>query len=153
MRPILKKIIICTFTLLILYTSSVSAEIPSPFSPLVWEVKVERIGDVLFRYTTFNTESKYPCLRFETIEPVSNKVLRTKDYCKITLPFLNDTVIDVKSEVQMVDYMDFKLTGNTFTFVVDLILRDPASFLLLCSLKIDGPDIPETVCVNHKLVN
>lgn len=146
-------IIKITFALLILYTSIASAEIPNPFSPLVWEVKVERIGDVLFRYTTFNTESEYPCLRFETIEPVSNKVLRTKDYCKITLPLLNDTVIDVKSEIQMVDYMDFKLTGNTLTFVVDLILREPASFLLLCSLKIEGPNISETVCVNNKLVN
>jgi len=136
------------FILLVLYSSSVYAEKPSPFSPLVWDVKVERSGSVLFRYTTFNTESKYPCMRFETIEPIKNEVLNTKDYCKITLPFLNNTVIDVKNEVQLVDYMDLKLTDDTFTFSVDLILRDPASFLLLCSLKIDGPKMSDVKCKN-----
>ncbi|MFT5118808.1 MAG: hypothetical protein ACI9NY_002350 [Kiritimatiellia bacterium] len=136
------------FALLAFWSITVSAGTPAPLSPLVWEVKVERAADVLFRYTRFNTESEYPCMRFETIEPTSNKVLQTKDYCNVTLPFLNNTIIDVRNEVQLIDYMDLELTGNTFTFIIDLILKEQASFLLSCSLNIDGDIMSEVDCQN-----
>lgn len=136
------------FALFALYSSCVTAEEPAPFSPLVWDVKVERSGNVLFRHTTFNTESEYPCMRFETIEPISNKILQTKDYCKVTLPFLNNTVIDLKNEVQLVDYMDLKFVDDTFTFTLDIILKEQASFLLSCSLNIDGENMSEVGCQN-----
>ena len=134
------------FAIFALYSSCAIAEDPASFSPLVWDVKVERAGNVLFRYTTFNTESEYPCMRFETIEPISNKVLQTKDYCKVTLPFLNNTVVDLRNEIQLVDYMDLKFVDDTFTFTLDIILKDQASFLLSCSLNIDGENISEVVC-------
>lgn len=136
------------FALFVLYSSCAIAEGPAPFSPLVWDVKIERVGNVLFRYTTFNTESEYPCMRFETIEPTSNKVLQIKDYCKVTLPFLNNTVIDLKNEVQLVDYMDLKFVDDTFTFTLDIILKEQASFLLSCSLNIDGENMSEVDCKN-----
>lgn len=140
------KLISTLFSILVFWSITVSAGTPAPLSPLVWEVKVERAGNVLFRYTTFNTESEYPCMRFETIEPTSNKVLKTKDYCKVTLPFLNNTVVDLKNEVQLIDYMDLKLVDDIFTFTIDIILKEQASFLLSCSLNIDGENISEVIC-------
>ena len=72
------------------FTTSALADIPPTMSPLIRESKSEFTGTVLFRYTRFNTESEYPCMRFETIDPTNDKLLETKDYCEITLPFFNN---------------------------------------------------------------
>lgn len=51
------------------------------------EVGVFRYGGTLWRYTRFNTESDYPCLRFEAINPDRNwQVSEQQDVCEVTLP-------------------------------------------------------------------
>lgn len=48
------------------------------------EINTQRIGDLLFRYTRFNSESSHPCLRAELINPQDNwKIVETKDICEI----------------------------------------------------------------------
>lgn len=131
-----------------LLTTSALADIPPTMSPLIRESKSEFTGTVLFRYTRFNTESEYPCMRFETIDPTNDKLLETKDYCEITLPFFNNLKVNTRTDVQSVDYTNFKLTDNTFTFEIDLItaMLGAPSFLLNCSLTLDNDEISEVAC-------
>ena len=131
-----------------LLTTSALADIPPTMSPLIRESKSEFTGTVLFRYTRFNTESEYPCLRFETIDPTNDKLLETKDYCEITLPFFNNLKVNTRTDVQSVDYTNFKLTDNTFTFEIDLItaMQGAPSFFLNCSLTLDNDEISEVAC-------
>jgi hypothetical protein len=130
------------------FTASALADVPSTISPLIRESKSEFTGTVLFRYTRFNTESYYPCMRFETIDPTNDKLLKIKDYCEITLPFINNLKVDTRTDVQSVDYSNFKLKDNTFTFEIDLITAIPGapSFLLNCSLTLDNDEISEVAC-------
>jgi len=130
------------------FTTSALADIPPTMSPLIRESKSEFTGTVLFRYTRFNTESEYPCLRFETIDPTNDKLLETKDYCEITLPFFNNLKVNTSTDVQSVDYTNFKLTDNTFTFEIDLItaMQGAPSFFLNCSLTLDNDEISEVAC-------
>tara|TARA_B110000008_G_C16600573_1_gene416271 strand:+ start:78 stop:530 length:453 start_codon:yes stop_codon:yes gene_type:complete len=131
-----------------LLTTSALADIPPTMSPLISESKSEFTGTVLLRYTRFNTESEYPCMRFETIDPTNDKLLETKDYCEITLPFFNNLKVNTRTDVQSVDYTNFKLTDNTFTFEIDLITAMPGapSFLLNCSLTLNNDEISEVAC-------
>ena len=130
------------------FTTSALADIPPTMSPLISESKSEFTGTVLFRYTRFNTESEYPCMRFETIDPTNDKLLETKDYCEITLPFFNNLKVNTRTDAQSVDYTNFKLTDNTFTFEIDLITAMPGapSFLLNCSLTLNNDEISEVAC-------
>ena len=130
------------------FTTSALADIPPTMSPLIRESKSEFTGTVLFRYTRFNTESEYSCMRFETIDPTNDNLLETKDYCEITLPFFNNLKVNTRTDVQSVDYTNFKLTDNTFTFEIDLITAMPGapSFLLNCSLTLNNDEISEVAC-------
>lgn len=130
------------------FTASALADIPQTMSPLIRESKSEFTGTVLFRYIRFNTESEYPCMRFETIDPTNDKLLETKDYCEITLPFLNNLKINTRTDIQSVDYTNFKLTDNNFTFDIDLITAIPGapSFLLDCSLTLDSDEMSDVIC-------
>lgn len=134
-----------------LLTSSALADVPPTMSPLIRESKSEFTGTVLFRYTRFNTESYYPCMRFETIDPTNDKLLDTKDYCEITLPFINNLKVDTRTDVQSVDYSNFKLTDNTFTFEIHLITAIPGapSFLLNCSLSLDSDEMSDVTCTRN----
>ena len=60
-------------TLIVTVVSATSYASPSekyPVSPLAWELHVDRVGDVIFRYVRFLSESDYPCLRLETFETI-----------------------------------------------------------------------------------
>ena len=59
------------------------------------EVGVFRHGETLWRYTRFNTESDYPCLRFEAIKPEQNwRVSDQRDVCEVSLPEGHPLVFD-----------------------------------------------------------
>ena len=141
-----------TYLLLAFFSIPVLAKTPLPIpqqmSPLVMESKAIFTGVVLFRYTVFDTESYFPCMRFETIDPVSNEILVTNNYCEITLPFADNQTIDTRTETQSVEYSDFKFADNTFTFKVYLVTTIPRapSFSLVCSLTLDSDIMSEVSC-------
>ncbi len=146
------KINYLAYSLLAFFSISAQAEnpqsIPPAMSPLVMESKAEYTDVVIFRYTAFETESYFPCMRFETIDPVNNEILATNNYCEITLPFGDNQVIDTRTEAQSVEYSDFKFSDNTFTFKVHLVTTIPGapSFPLLCSLTLDSDIMSEVSC-------
>ena len=116
-----------------------------PVSPLAWEISVERVGDVLFRYVRFLSESEYPCLRLETFEPVGNlKLLSRQDICKIRI---RNQVVDVRNDVSGSSFREFKLDGRVFSFVADITLKRPGSYYLNCKVVIaDSGKLSEPTC-------
>ena len=101
-------------------------------SPLVFEVTVERVGDVLFRYIQFFEQ--YPCLRLETFADTNFKRIDKIEACKFTV---DGKVIDVAREtLSGVLYEDFKLEGNVFSFSTDIIFATPGHRYLNCSVSI-----------------
>ena len=116
-----------------------------PVSPLAWEINVERVGDVLFRYVRFSSESEYPCLRLETFEPTGNlKLLSRRDICKIRI---NHEIVDVRNDVSGSSFEKLRLEGNVFNFAADIILRRPGSYYLNCKVAIsEKGNLSEPVC-------
>lgn len=116
-----------------------------PVSPLAWELQVERVGDVLFRYIRFMSESEYPCLRLETFDPDKNlKRLHRREVCQVRA---GDETIDVRNDVSGVMFEGFKLDGRDFYFAADIVLRQPGSRYLNCKVTItDKGKISEPNC-------
>ena len=107
-----------------------------PVSPLAWELQVERVGDVLFRYIRFLSESEYPCLRLETFDPDKDlKRLHRREVCKVRA---GDETIDVRHDVSGVMFEGFKLEGSDFHFAADIVLRRPGSRYLNCKVTISN---------------
>jgi hypothetical protein len=146
------KINYIVYSLLAFFSISALSQVPPPIpaamSPLVMESKAEFTDVVIFRYTAFDTESHFPCMRFETIDPISNEILATNNYCEITLPFGDNQIIDTRTKAQSVEYSDLKFSDNTFTFKVHLVTTIPGapSFSLLCSLTLDSDIMSEVSC-------
>lgn len=101
-------------------------------SPLVSQVTVGRVNDVIFRYVQFFEQ--YPCLRLETFADTNFKRIDKIEACKFTV---DGKVIDVAREkLSGVLYENFKLEGNVFSFSTDIIFATPGHRYLNCSVSI-----------------
>lgn len=140
----IKLIAAIFFTTAVSATSHASPSEKYPVSPLAWELHVERVGDVLFRYVRFLSESDYPCLRLETFEPINLKLLSRQDICKLRA---RNEMIDVRNDVSGAFFEKFKLEGKVFHFAADIILRRPGSYYLECKVDIsDKGKLSEPIC-------
>lgn len=125
-----------------LLTASACASAPAapldkhPVSPLAWEVRVDRVGDWLFRYVRFLSESEYPCLRIETFDPAKNlNLVHRRDICKVRV---NDATIDLQKDVSASSFENLKLEENVFRFAVDIVRKQPGSHYLACKVVISA---------------
>ena len=109
----------------------VRASEPYPVSPMVSAVKVERVGDVLFRYVEFF--ELYPCLRLETLKPTKRRLITRKDLCRFRTGGLH---IDTRKDVAAVFFRNFALRDDAFHFDVDLSLRRAGAPYLNCVVTI-----------------
>ena len=101
-------------------------------SPLVSQVTVERVNDVIFRYVQFFEQ--YPCLRLETFADTNFKRIDKVDACKFPV---DGKVVDVTREkLSGVLYENFKLEGSVFSFSTDIIFATPGHRYLNCSVSI-----------------
>lgn len=133
-------------TLLIVATSATADAAvyeKHPVSPLAWEVNVERVGEVLFRYIRFSPE--YPCLRLETFEPIHVKRIDRKEICKFQT---NRGVIDVTKEpLSGVIHENLKLEKNIFHFSTEIIFAGPGHYYANCKVVIsDNGKMTEPAC-------
>lgn len=101
-----------------------------PVSPLVSEVKVERAGDVHFRYVEFFED--YPCIRFETMQPISHKLIDRMEVC--TFQVGNNSIDVRRKDLAGVGYKEYRLKGNVFHFTADIVLGG------------SGPGLPPLSC-------
>lgn len=114
-----------------------------PVSPLVSQVTVKRVGDVLFRYVEFF--EKYPCLRLETFTDNNLKLIDRKELCKFQA---DSEVIDItKERLTGVIHENFRLEKNIFSFSTDIIFAKPGHRYLNCSVSISNlGKLSEPVC-------
>ena len=102
----------------------------------VSEVKVQRVGEILFRYVEFFED--YPCIRFETLRPGNLELIDRLEACTFKA---GDRSIDVRKKgVAGVGYKDYRLEGNTFHFTADIVVGGSGPGLppLTCAIAIAG---------------
>ncbi|WP_404365697.1 hypothetical protein [Marinobacter sp.] len=116
-------------------------------APNAVEIGVSRIGDSLLRYVRFNTESDYPCLRFETIQPEQDwRVVQQRDLCGIR-PGRGER-ISFRTDVAFVEFVDITLeeTGASFR-VVYMPAVGQGEHQSLCRIDMDrAGSLGEAVC-------
>jgi len=127
--------------LLILQVLSVTVEAGGIAPPVVdarvMEVGVVRHQDALWRYTRFSTESDYPCLRFEAINPDQGwRVSERLDICDITLQ--GGTTLDFRDTAYTgFSVVEFSREHSAFTFEVEYIRRTaPGEQSVSCTLPL-----------------
>ncbi len=111
------------------------------------EVGVFRYGGTLWRYTRFNTESDYPCLRFEAINPDRNwQVSEQQDVCEVTLPEGRPLVFDNTAYTGFAD-ISFSRDRQAFHFEVEYIRRTASGEKSVsCWLPVTGGSLGTVMC-------
>ena len=127
--------------LLVLLALPVAAEAGGTALPAVdarvMDVGVARHENTLWRYVRFSTESDYPCLRFEAINPEKAwRVVERRDICDVVLP--GGITLDFRNTA----YTGFPLVvfsreNSAFTFEVEFIRRNaPGEKNVSCTLPV-----------------
>ena len=110
---------------------------------MVSEVRVQRVGSVLFRYLEFFED--YPCIRFETLQPPRLKLIDRVEACRFTV---DGRTIDVRNKgLAGVGYKGNRLENNVFCFAAHIVVGGSGPGLppLSCSVviahdgKLTGP--------------
>ena len=130
----IKTIVACVFVVMVVCTQASATE-KYPVSPYAWELKVQRVGDVLFRYVIFFSD-EYPCLRTETFEPANLKLIVRKDICKI--PVDKSWTLDVRKDVAAAYFEDPEFEENIFRFTADISTKRGPTYLLSCEIVISN---------------
>lgn len=103
-------------------------------SPLVSQVTVKRVGDVMFRYIEFFEQ--YPCLRLETFTDNSFKRIDGLELCKFPV---DGALIDVtKAQLSGVVHENLRLEQGVFYFSTDIIFARSGYRYLNCSVVISS---------------
>ena len=135
-------IVMGLFAAIISLTTNAFANEKYPVSPMVSELKLERVGDILFRYVEFF--ESYPCLRLETFEPISRKPIDRKEVCKFQIDHLT---VDVRNDVAAVFYKHLGMQDKIFNFSADISMKRARSHYLTCKIVIaDKGKLSEPVC-------
>ena len=130
------------FATTIIVTTNALANEKYPVSPMVSELKLERVGDILFRYVEFF--ESYPCLRLETFEPINRKPIDRKEVCKFRIDHLT---VDVWNDVAAVFYENLGVQGKVFNFSADVSIKRASSHYLNCKVVItDKGKLSEPLC-------
>ncbi|MFE8070091.1 hypothetical protein QQM79_03445 [Marinobacteraceae bacterium S3BR75-40.1] len=103
----------------------------------VMEVGVSRYQGTLWRFVRFNTETDYPCLRFEALDPDNDWRVRTgRDVCGIELP--DGEVLDFRNTAYTgFPSVAFNREQGAFEFQVEYMRRTaPGEQVVACRLPI-----------------
>jgi hypothetical protein len=130
----IRTIVACVF-LATAACAHASASEKYPVSPYAWELKVQRVGEVLFRYVIFFPD-EYPCLRTETFDPTSLQLIDKKDICKI--PIDRNLTLDVRKDVTAAYFEDPIFEESIFRFTADISTKRGPAYLLSCEIVISN---------------
>lgn len=111
------------------------------------EMNTTRANDLLFRYTRFNTESSFPCLRLESIDPSNNwKIVEQKNLCEIDGISLSDDF--TYAAIETLSFHQHSLHFNLTYFDN----HSPGEYLKKCSIDFFNKTIQEPICSKEVLV-
>ncbi|GLQ32630.1 hypothetical protein [Litoribrevibacter albus] len=104
-------------------------------------LETSRVGDYIFRYVLFSTESDFPCIRTELLDPINNRAL---------VDNLDVCAYDGKSFSEgfaAVSFNNPRITESAFEFELQLFaLRGPEEYNLDCSIEISGAKLGSLEC-------
>lgn len=111
------------------------------------EVRVIRHGALLWRYTRFNTESDYPCLRFEAISADENwRIVDQQDVCDVVLPDGHRLAFENTAYAGFSD-IQFSPEEPEFRFRIEYIRKTAAGEINMeCRLPITGDRFGTVKC-------
>lgn len=136
-----KALAISTTVMLLAFNAVAANEIPA----YAMEMNSKRINGLLFRYTRFNAESPFPCLRLELIKPQDNwKIIERKDICEMNgLSLANDHAYS--------SFENLRFKNNALYFKFNYYLKaSVGEFSQNCSIKIADNQINPIECANSK---
>ncbi|MFC3152961.1 hypothetical protein ACFOEK_18115 [Litoribrevibacter euphylliae] len=104
-------------------------------------LETSRIGDYIFRFAVFSTESDFPCIRTELLDPSNNRALVDKlDICDFNGKSFSDGFAAVS-------FNNPRISNSAFEFELQLFaLRGPEEDNLNCSIDISGSKLGSLEC-------
>lgn len=126
-----------------IYDSVAANDIPA----YAMEMNVKRINGLLFRYTRFNTESPFPCLRLELIKPQDSwKVLEKKDICEMN-------GMSLASDFSYSGFEAIEFKSNSIDFKFSYFAKNaPGEYVQECSIHVFENKIQDIKCASPKLI-
>lgn len=111
------------------------------------EMNTTRINNLLFRFTRFNAESSFPCLRLESIDPLNNwEIVEQKDLCEIDGISLDNDL--TYAAIEALEFHQSSLHFNLTYFDN----QSPGEYLKECSVDFNKGNIQEPKCLKAALI-
>jgi len=144
---IVRLFLCCVLAFPLLSSAGEEYKVPESIPIDVDYVDTHRIKNYLLRVIKRNTESSYPCPRFQMIQPLEERIVHSVDVCSLNVvgypaPF------DIFNDLAYVGFDEFKFSETDITFRADIsIRRAPRSFYAICSIKVGGHQLIKGECV------
>lgn len=107
------------------------------------EVNAKRAEGLLFKYTRFNSESPYPCLRLESINPKDDwAVVERKDICEMD-------GLSLANGFSYAGFSNIEFHGSAVSFDFNYLLNEePGEHVQRCTVEAKGRAFSEMKCTD-----
>lgn len=112
------------------------------------EVNAKRAEGLLFRYTRFNSESPYPCLRLELINPKDDwAVVERKNICEMN-------GLSLANDFSYAGFSKIEFHGSAVSFDFNYLLNEePGEYVQRCTVETKGRVLSEMKCTDPQSAN
>lgn len=107
------------------------------------EVNVKRVEGFVFKYTRFNSESPFPCLRLELVSPRDDwAVVERKDICEMNgLPLAEG--------FSYAGFSKIAFHGSAVSFEFNYLLNEePGEYVQSCTVEAKGGALSDMICTD-----
>ena len=107
------------------------------------EVNAKRAEDLLFKYTRFNSESPYPCLRLELINPKDDwAIIEQRDICEMN-------GLSLKKGFSYAGFSKIEFHGSSVSFDFNYLLNEePGEYFQTCTIEAAGKALSDMKCTD-----
>lgn len=112
------------------------------------EVNAKRAEGLLFKYTRFNSESPYPCLRIELINPKDDwAVVERKNICEMN-------GLSLANDFSYAGFSNIEFHGSAVSFDFNYLLNEePGEYVQRCTVEAKGRVLSEMKCTVPQSAN
>lgn len=128
--------------------SALDATAADSISAYAMEMNTKRINGSLFRYTRFNTESPFPCLRLELIKPEDSwNITEKNDICEMN-------GMSLASDYAYSGFENIRFTDSALEFEFKYYLENTAGeYAQNCSVNVSKGTMQSIECTKPTLVD
>ncbi|MDX2355023.1 hypothetical protein [Stutzerimonas xanthomarina] len=112
------------------------------------EVNAKRSEGLLLKYTRFNSESPYPCLRLELINPKDDwTVVERKNICEMN-------GLSLANDFSYAGFSKIEFHGSAVGFDFNYLLNEePGEYVQRCTVEAKGRILSEMKCTDPQRTN